>query len=83
MTLRYTEDVPTIPGFYFKRKNGVVSVLEMPYCGVWPRHWKVIKQESLDMMTSAGDEDTCQKLLELPDSAWLTEWAGPIHHPEN
>jgi hypothetical protein len=81
MALLYTEEVPTVPGFYFQRQKGSVRVIEFPYCGEWPRHWRERRQSSIDAAES--DEVLRIKVKSLPDSSWITEWAGPIALPEN
>ncbi|WP_274643973.1 hypothetical protein [Pseudomonas serbica] len=80
MGLLYTDEVPTIPGFYFQRQRGGVRVIELPYCGQWPRHWRDKKQDGIN---AVEDEHTRAAAQALPDSSWITEWAGPIDHPEN
>jgi hypothetical protein len=80
MALLYTEEVPTVRGWYFQRMRGVERIIELPNYGTWPRHWRDKKQDAVD---AATDETMRQAVQALPDSAWITEWAGPIAHPEN
>ncbi len=79
--MKYTTDVPTIPGYYWERQKGGRRIIQFPYCGQWPIHWIERKKDSIEC--NEGDNVMIKKLKSLPDSAWFVEWAGPIPEPEN
>jgi hypothetical protein len=80
MALLYTEEVPTTPGWYFQRMRGVERVIELPNYGTWPKHWRDKKQDAINATQNKAERLAVEG---LPDSGWITEWAGPIAHPEN
>lgn len=85
MSLIFTEDAPTKPGWYFRRlggadfrlQGGSVRMIDLTQCDVFPKHWKDVKQETLASMDASGDQEALNQLLARPDSTWLVEWAGP------
>ena len=68
-----------MPGWYWERRASGVRIIELPHCGVWPRHWRERKNESMRV----ADEETRVRLAQMPDSQWLVEYAGPIEEPCN
>lgn len=76
--LTYSDQVPTVPGWYWRRDNQGAQVLYVSLSHHVPAPWRVIRAHTLALITA---ED--RKALEaLPESAWLIEWAGPIPSPE-
>ena len=79
MSLRYVDEVPTVPGWYWERREDSTRILYLPHCGYWPKPWQKHKEESLE----AASGEMLEKLLELPEEAWKVEYAGPIPEPVN
>lgn len=81
MTLLYTEEAPTIPGWYFRRMGGSGGrkrLVELPAKGRWPEHWRKVQNDELAATEASGDLESLEKLKALPESHWLTEWCGPV-----
>lgn len=81
--LVYVDTVPTVEGWYWRRwtDGGVLQskVVHLPHMGVWPKDWRVLREESLKVV----DEEMREQLLALPEASWRVEFAGPIAAPIN
>jgi hypothetical protein len=79
MPLHYEDQVPTVPGWYWVRKNDSVRIIEFPHCGTWPRPWQQVRDEKF----AAAPDNIRAALISLPEDTWKVEYAGPIDEPVN
>jgi hypothetical protein len=79
MSLSYSEDIPTEPGWYWERRERGVRIMYFPHCGtVWPTDWRLLRDQAYEQ----ADEGTKVQLLTLPADTWKVEYAGPIPEPD-
>jgi len=81
MTLIYTDEAPTVPGWYFRRtggSDGSKRLIQLPAKGECPRHWRQVQNDDLAEAEASGDLKSLEKLKALPEGHWLTEWSGPV-----
>lgn len=79
MNLKYSDELPTVPGWYWERRQRGTRIIELPFNGYWPIPWQKRMADSIAM----AQESERQRLLKLPIEAWRVEYAGPIPSPEN
>lgn len=75
--LKYSDKVPTAPGWYWRRDSNSELILKVSDIGPWQKHWTQMKAEML-----AAFEGQDEKQKQLADLNWVVEWAGPISKPE-
>lgn len=81
--MKFTDTVPIVPGWYWERNGyGCIRILELPYCKMWPTHWRTRKENAIKGAIEDQDFDIALKLREQSDKEWLVEWAGPIIPPK-
>ena len=82
MPLRYTDEVPTMPGWYWCRwrrgPDEQVKIMHLPHMGTWPDPWREHRRKAF----AVAAPDMLEMLKALPESDWLKEYAGPIPAPE-
>ncbi len=80
--LVYSDAVPTVPGWYWRRDASGQGIVRLTQDHNPPRHWREAKAATLETVNGPGftqqDRDT---LAARPDASWLIEWAGPIQPP--
>lgn len=81
MGLRYTDEVPTVPGWYWCRWNEGPDVRTtirlLPHMGSWPRSWRQERDQAL----AVASAELRPQLLALSEDSWKREYAGPIAEP--
>lgn len=81
--MKFSSDVPTIPGWYWERDgHGCVVIRYLPHCHVWPKHWYVRRLECINQALEDKEFDTAKKLENIATKEWFVEWAGPLIPPE-
>jgi hypothetical protein len=85
--LAYSDAVPTVPGWYWRRDASSETVLR--FAGLpWqqpPRHWREARAEAIATARTLPDVTPAQiaELEARPDASWLIQWAGPLTPPVN
>jgi hypothetical protein len=84
--ITYSEDVPTVPGYYWERRNDKKRIVELHDYNM-PRHWREMRQECLStIQEQVGNGvytlESIAPLVNQPEEYWKIEWAGPIPEPE-
>ena len=76
----FSENPPTVPGWYWVRRHNSLSVLYFPHHGLYPRHWKQVREETLSAL-----EDTQRALsyAAIDTKHFVVEYCGPIYPPAN
>ncbi len=79
MHLTYSDQVPTVPGWYWQRGNDGVRVVSIPYPHMvtpW-RKLREIRLSDSDLI----DSGQLEAWRQFPESFWRIEYAGPIQEP--
>jgi hypothetical protein len=83
--LVYSSDVPTVPGYYWERRQSGERILELPtFPNTWPKHYTERRASLVSGLRAIGSTPSDLAEVEaLPDTSFLIEWAGPIPRPSN
>jgi len=82
--LTYSENVPTVPGWYWRRDGLGQTVIQLPKLDnngpkvrhIWPLHWR----ETFANKTASYPQKWRDKALQ--GGSWRIEYAGPIEPPK-
>lgn len=78
----YTDQPPTVAGWYWRREHGRARVVQLLGPDHAPRHWQTMRRDVLNTARDLKTDPAALAHLEaLPASHWLIEWAGPIPEP--
>jgi len=80
-SLAYSDQVPTVPGWYWERRSNGVRLLELNKHSR-PRSWRGSKARLLATLKEMKtDPEAIAATAKLPATFWRIEYAGPILPP--
>lgn len=76
----FSASPPTMPGWYWVRRHDSLCVLYFPHHGLYPRHWKQVREETL---SAIEDKQSALEFAAIDTKYFVVEYCGPINPPEN